>query len=50
LNKIFTADNIVEVGLVRSFLEQNDIPSELRNHPSGPSFGLRKVSQRKQRR
>jgi len=39
LNKIFTADNIVEVGLVRSFLEQNDIPSELRNHHSSSLLG-----------
>jgi len=39
LNKVFTADNIVEVGLIRSFLEQNDIPSELRNHHTSSLLG-----------
>lgn len=39
MNKVFTADNIVEVGLMRSFLEQNDIPSELRNHHTSSLLG-----------
>ena len=39
MNKVFTADNIVEVGLMRSFLEQNNIPSELRNHHTSSLLG-----------
>ena len=39
MNKVFTADNIVEVGLVRSFLEQNNISSELRNHHTSSLLG-----------
>lgn len=39
MNKIFTADNIVEVGLMRSLLEQNDVPSELRNHHTSSLMG-----------
>jgi hypothetical protein len=39
LNKIFTADNIVEVGLMRSLLEQHDIPCELRNHHTSSLMG-----------
>ncbi len=39
MNKVFTADNIVEVGLIRSFLEQNNIPSELRNHHTSSLLG-----------
>jgi hypothetical protein len=39
LIKIFTADNIVEVGLMRSLLEQHDIASELRNHHSSSLMG-----------
>jgi hypothetical protein len=39
LNKVFSADNIVEVGLMRNLLEQNDIASELRNHHSSSLMG-----------
>jgi hypothetical protein len=39
LIKIFSADNIVEVGLMRSLLEQNDIASELRNHYTSSLLG-----------
>jgi hypothetical protein len=39
LIKIFTADNIVEVGLMRSLLEQYGIASELRNHHSSSLMG-----------
>ncbi len=39
MNKVFSADNIVEVGLMRSFLEQHDISSELRNHHSSSLMG-----------
>jgi hypothetical protein len=37
--KVFSADNIVEVGLMRSLLEQHDIASELRNHHSSSLMG-----------
>ena len=37
--KVFSADNIVEVGLMRSLLELNEIPSELRNHHSSSLMG-----------
>lgn len=39
LNKVFTADNIVEVGLMRSLLEQHDITCELRNHHTSSLMG-----------
>lgn len=39
MNKVFTADNIVEVGLMRSLLEQNGISSELRNHHTSSLLG-----------
>jgi len=35
MNKVF----IVEVGLMRSFLEQNDVLSELRNHHTSTLLG-----------
>jgi len=36
MKRIFTASNIAEAGLMRSYLEQHDIPSILRNeHTSG---------------
>ena len=39
LIKVFTADNIVEVGLMRSLLEQHDILAELRNHHTSSLMG-----------
>lgn len=37
--KVFTADNIVEVGLMRSMLAQHDIETELRNDHSASVMG-----------
>ena len=39
MKKVFTADNIVEVGLIRSFLEQSDILGELRNYQTSSLLG-----------
>ena len=37
--KVYTADNVLEVGLMRSLLAQYDIDSELRNHHASSLLG-----------
>ncbi len=39
LVKVYTADNVLEVGLMRSLLELNGIASELRNHHTSSLLG-----------
>ncbi len=39
LIKVYTADNVLEVGLMRSLLELNGIASELRNHHTSSLLG-----------
>ena len=39
LVKIYSADNVLEVGLMRSLLELNGIASELRNHHTSSLLG-----------
>jgi len=39
LIKVYTADNILEVGLMRSLLEQHGIASELRNQHTSSLLG-----------
>lgn len=39
LTKVYTADNVLEVGLMRSLLEQHGIASELRNHHTSSLLG-----------
>ncbi len=39
MNKIFSAENIVEVGLLRNLLQQNGISCELRNHHASSLMG-----------
>ena len=39
MKRVFTADNIAEAGLMRSYLEQHDIPSMLRNEHTSAVIG-----------
>jgi hypothetical protein len=39
LNKVFTAEHISEAGLIRSYLEQHEIPSQLRNEYASGVLG-----------
>jgi hypothetical protein len=39
LRRVFTAEHISEAGLIRSYLEQHDIPSQLRNEYTSSVIG-----------
>lgn len=39
MKRAFTADNIAEAGLMRSYLEQHDVPSILRNEHTSAVIG-----------
>ena len=39
MKRVYTADNIADAGLVRSFLEQHDIPATLRNEHTSAVIG-----------
>ena len=39
MKRAYTADNIAEAGLMRSFLEQHDIPATLRNEHTSAVIG-----------
>lgn len=39
LTKVFTAEHISEAGLIRSYLEQHNVPSQLRNEYVSGALG-----------